>query len=67
MFGNPRHIPPLLGILAMLATSCANVGDPDGGPYDETPPHVVGASPAEGAVNNKNTTIVIYFDEFIKL
>ena len=43
------------------------MGQPDGGWYDETPPRVVGASPADGGVNVKSKKISIYFNEFIKL
>jgi len=50
----------------MLA-ACANIGSPDGGPYDETPPKVVGTHPAFAATNAKAGKIVIEFDENIKL
>nr|WP_294830928.1 Ig-like domain-containing domain [Prevotella sp.] len=43
------------------------MGQPDGGWFDETPPKVIGASPADGAVNVNQKKINIYFDEFIKL
>ncbi|MCH5178314.1 MAG: Ig-like domain-containing protein [Prevotellaceae bacterium] len=52
---------------ALLIAGCARPGTPDGGPYDETPPQVVGARPAEGAVGARSKTIEIYFDEFVKL
>lgn len=47
--------------------SCARMGQPDGGWYDETPPHVIGASPADGATGVKGKKVNIYFDEFIQL
>jgi hypothetical protein len=47
--------------------SCANVGRPEGGPIDETPPKVIGSTPQAGALNNKRTKILIEFDEFVKL
>ncbi len=50
----------------MLA-SCAKMGQPDGGWFDETPPKVIGANPEDGAVNVKSKKVSIYFDEFIKL
>ncbi len=53
--------------VALSLAGCARPGSPDGGPYDETPPRVVGASPAEGAVNVRPRNIEIYFDEFVKL
>ena len=37
--------------LLMVMSSCAKMGSPDGGWYDETPPRVVGASPADKATN----------------
>ena len=52
--------------LAMLS-SCARMGSPDGGWYDEKPPRVIGASPAENAVNVDARKVAIYFDEFIKV
>lgn len=47
--------------------SCASVGRPDGGPYDETPPRFIGSTPTANALNNTRTRIVLEFDEFIKL
>lgn len=45
---------------------CKN-GSPDGGWYDETPPKILGTSPANGSddVNSKKVTIL--FNEFVKL
>lgn len=57
----------VLLLTAALAASCANPGKPDGGPYDETPPRVVGTSPKEYAINNKQNKIKIVFDEYIRL
>ena len=54
-------------LLLFLLSSCARMGNPDGGWYDETPPHVVGASPADKAVNVKEQKVRIVFDEFIKI
>lgn len=51
----------------LLLTSCARMGNPDGGWFDETPPHVLGASPADKATNVKSRKVTIYFDEFIKI
>lgn len=47
--------------------SCARMGQPDGGWFDETPPHVVRTSPADQSINVKAKKIVIAFDEGIKL
>ena len=54
-------------ITVLLLHSCARMGSPDGGWYDETPPHVVGAEPAEGATNVKKKKIIINFDEYITI
>ena len=57
----------LLVLISALAFSCANPGRPDGGAYDETPPSVVGTSPKEYALNNKQQKITLLFSEYIKL
>ena len=51
----------------LLAISCARMGNPDGGWYDDTPPYVVNSSPADRATNVKPKRVSIYFNEFIKL
>ena len=66
MNNNLRRPLWLLSFLLILA-SCAKMGNPDGGWYDETPPKVIGASPADGDINVKNKKINIYFNEFIKV
>ena len=58
---------PFCLLVFLLLVSCAKMGQPDGGWFDETPPKVIGASPADGAVNVNQKKINIYFDEFIKL
>lgn len=62
-----NHLPGCLMLLAMIVASCARMGSPDGGPYDETPPVIVRTSPAIGAVGSNEKRIVLEFDEFIKL
>lgn len=54
-------------LLALLVVSCARMGRPDGGWYDETPPHVIGAAPADGGTNARANKVYIYFDEYIKV
>ena len=54
-------------MLLSLCIACANIGSPDGGAYDETPPRVVRTSPKFGATNTKSTKIVLEFDENIKV
>ena len=58
---------PLYLLAFLLLVSCAKMGQPDGGWYDETPPKVIGADPADGGVGVKSKKVSIYFDEFIKL
>lgn len=58
---------PFYLLVFLLLVSCAKMGQPDGGWFDETPPKVIGASSADGAVNVNQKKINIYFDEFIKL
>lgn len=55
-------------VLALAALSgCAAVGNPDGGPYDETPPRITGSHPDNGATGVKTKKVTIDFNEFIKL
>ena len=57
----------LLTVGICLLTSCAKMGQPDGGWYDETPPRILGASPADKATEVTDHKMYIYFNEFIKL
>ena len=57
----------LTAAILTLAASCARMGQPDGGWYDDTPPRILHASPAEKATGVKQKKVSIYFDEFIKL
>ncbi len=50
-----------------IFTSCARMGAPDGGWYDEKPPYVVSATPEENATNVTSRKVTIRFNEFIKL
>ena len=54
-------------VISVVFLGCAAVGTPDGGPYDDTPPKVVGSSPKLEETNVKNKTVRIDFDEYIKL
>jgi hypothetical protein len=51
----------------IAAYSCASIGAPDGGPYDEEPPRFVGSTPELHATGNQKSRIELEFDEFIKL
>ena len=54
-------------IIGGVFTSCARMGNPDGGWYDETPPKVLGATPADKATDVKAQKVKISFDEFVKI
>ncbi|MCR5077249.1 MAG: Ig-like domain-containing protein [Prevotella sp.] len=66
-FSSPLSPFHFLILLLLSLASCAKMGEPDGGWYDETPPRILGASPAERATDVNSKKISIYFDEFIKL
>jgi len=53
--------------IACVIISCARMGSPDGGWYDDDPPQVLGASPSDQATNVKQKKVTIYFNEYIKL
>ncbi len=60
-----RFVLALVALLLLMG--CASIGNPDGGPYDETPPVFVGSTPARGALNVKDGKVTLSFDEYIKL
>ena len=64
-----RHIAAAACLMSLLGLmgACANIGKPEGGPRDYTPPAVVGTSPAPGTVNFKGDKVVITFDEIVQL
>lgn len=64
-----RLICRLLGGMAFVATfhSCANIGSPDGGPIDETPPRFLSATPPVNSLNVNKQKMTLFFDEFIKI
>ena len=43
------------------------MGSPDGGWFDDTPPRVLSASPADRGVNVKSQKVTINFNEYIKI
>lgn len=55
----------LLAVVAVV--SCAQMGTPDGGWYDEAPPRILHSSPNDRATHVTNKKINIYFDEYIKV
>ncbi len=54
-------------LLSLVLYSCANIGTPDGGLYDETPPKIVHTTPHEGAIGIMPKKVTLEFDEYIKL
>lgn len=62
-----KHKLPLILALVIIGYSCASMGTPDGGPYDEMPPKFIGSKPQLHAVNAKDKKLELEFDEFIKL
>lgn len=54
-------------IAAAVMYSCANIGNPSGGPIDKTPPIFMRSNPTPNAVNVKNRKIEIFFDEIVTL
>lgn len=57
----------LILFVAMLAIACANIGNPEGGPYDMTPPRLIKADPSNRALGINQQRMRLTFDEYIKL
>lgn len=57
----------IMATTMLTIVSCANIGSPDGGRYDEEPPVVLGATPADKAVNVNTKRISILFNEYVRL
>jgi len=53
--------------LVFLLLSCARMGSPDGGWYDDIPPYVVSATPEDKGVDVRAKKVTINFSEYIKL
>jgi len=54
-------------IYTLFFSSCARMGHPDGGWYDDDPPVVIGSSPEDKSTNVKAKKVSIFFNEYIKL
>ena len=52
---------------SILLSSCARMGSPDGGWFDEEPPRVIGTSPTDRGTNVNSQKVRIFFNEFIKI
>lgn len=56
------HLWPVLVfviVIVSVVSSCAKMGNPDGGWYDETPPQVIGAEPEDKGINVNSRKIKI--------
>ena len=53
--------------MLMVLAACANIGSPEGGPRDYTPPRVTRTSPQPGAVNFAGNKVEISFDEIVNI
>lgn len=62
-----KTLEAMLLCILVVFTGCAKMGAPDGGWYDETPPKVIGATPADKGTEVKSRKINIYFDEFVTI
>ena len=64
-----RHILfiALLALLALVGVACANIGSPEGGPRDYTPPVMLRSNPIPGAVNFSGKKVELHFDEIVNL
>lgn len=56
-----------LACLLLLLAACASMGNPDGGPFDETPPKLVSSNPVEKAINSRSRKVELVFDEIVKV
>ena len=63
------HILPMLvlALMALVNVACANIGSPEGGPRDYTPPMMLRSTPIPGAVNFKGKKVELHFDEIVNL
>lgn len=57
----------LISHLTFFVTSCARMGSPDGGWYDDTPPRVLRSTPNDGGTHVTGRRVTINFNEFIKI
>lgn len=58
---------PVLAVIAALATACASIGRPEGGPRDYDPPVFVNSRPAPGSVRFDGNRLTLFFDENVQL
>lgn len=61
------QLPLLAGAALLTAASCANIGNPTGGPRDEDPPVFLSANPAPGSTNVERTRMTLTFNELVNV
>ena len=54
-------------VACLLLAACANIGSPEGGPRDYTPPRILKTSPEPNAVNFTGDKVEIFFDEIVNI
>ena len=64
---NSKSLYYIFIIAAAVMYSCANIGNPSGGPIDKTPPIFMRSNPTPNAANVKDRKIEIFFDEIVTL
>ena len=57
----------VLALLVLAVVSCANIGTPEGGPRDYTPPVMLRSNPLPGSVNFTGKKVEIVFDEIVNI
>lgn len=61
------HIPHFVIALLVLLSSCAQQGQPSGGPKDIAPPKVLETNPADQNTNFIGKKIIFTFDEYMQI
>ena len=54
-------------VFLFVLASCARIGTPDGGWFDDTPPRVVSSTPIDRGTKVKAKRVAINFNEYIKI
>lgn len=54
-------------LLSLFFVSCANMGNPEGGLYDEEPPRIVATYPVDKSTNVATNKFSIIFDEYVSI
>lgn len=62
-----KRLSQLSFVLMLFLASCARMGTPDGGWYDDTPPRVVRSTPNDMGTDVKSKRVTIRFNEFVKI